>query len=322
MSGTTFSNAFQRLYCDPAVFGSFSARHPVSLKRALPFQPQDPIVDDPHLLDAEFVHLADKDDNTRLTVIDAYARCGLLPEADAVNLKSVIDFFGSEFFDLMGLVYANAGMYICALRWYREYIVKIETREHVYAAPFRGGSGEQGDPESVYASVGYCLYSLGMFEEAIAWTKSCIRPHLEADTACLALIKHEAQQVGGTLWAIERATNRARYTINGPVPGNASSICDRLKIEMKKIAPFQESYFGWVSNAAPSLPIQEGYPFFLERGTTHFLRHKMNLLFYLCGAADAFSANSSFTEARQLLSEAATLEPNAHFIQERIQALP
>jgi hypothetical protein len=100
------------------------------------------------------------------------------------------------------------------------------------------------------------------------------------------------------------------------------SICDRLKIEAKKIAPFQDSYVDWMSNTVPSPPILEGYPFFLERGATHFLRHKMNLLFSLCGAADAFIANSNSAEACQLLSEAATLEPNIHFIQERIQALP
>lgn len=312
MSGTTFSDAFQSLYCDPAIFDSFSAWHPINLNRTLPFQPQDAVVDDPQLLGAELAHLANQNDDTRRAVIDAYVRCGLLPEADAVNAKSVIDFFGSEFFNLMGLVYANVGIYICALRWYREFIARIEMPK----------SGEQGDAESVYASVGYCLYSLGMFEEAIAWTKSCAGPLLDADTACRALINQEAQKVGGTLWAIERATNRARYTISGPVPPNVGPICDRLKLESKKIAPFQDFYFDWISNAAPSQPIQEGYPFFLERGTTHFLRHKMNLLFSLCAAADTLIANGSSAEGRQFLTEAATLEPNAQFIQERIQALP
>jgi hypothetical protein len=162
MSAPAFSDAFQRLYCDPAIFEAFSTRHPIGLNRALPFQPQDPVVDDPHLIDAELAHLADKNDNARRAVIHEYARCGLLSDADAANVKSVIDFFGSDFFDLMGLVYANAGMYICALRWYREYITRIETPK----------PSEQGDAENVYASIGYCLYSLGMFEEAINWTKS------------------------------------------------------------------------------------------------------------------------------------------------------
>jgi len=244
-------------------------------------------------------------------VIDAYVRCGLLPEADAANVKSVIDFYNAEFFNLMRLVCANAGMYICALRWYREYITRIEAHE----------TGESCDSESVYASVGYCLYSLGMFEEAIAWTKSCAGPYLAMDIKCRAFIEREAQQVGGTLWAIERATNRVRYAISGPVPDNVGSICDRLKIEIKKIAPLHESFFCWVNNPAPPLPIQEGYPFFPERGSCPFLRHKMNLLFSLCGAADALIASGCIPEAQGLLSEAALLEPNADFIQERIQAL-
>jgi hypothetical protein len=35
---------------------------------------------------------------------------------------------GADFFDLMGLVYASAGMYICALRWYREFIRELEAQ--------------------------------------------------------------------------------------------------------------------------------------------------------------------------------------------------
>jgi hypothetical protein len=314
MTAPTFSDAFQRLYCDPAVFETFSARHPISLIRALPFQPQDPVVDDPRVLNAELAHLENQNDNTRRAVIHEYARCGLLPDADAANVKSVIDFYGADFFGLMGLVYANAGMYICALRWYREYILRLET--------LKTNEISGCDEESVYASVGYCLYSLGMYEEAIAWTKSCVGPYLAADAACRAFVEREAQQVGGTLRAVERATNRARYTISGPKPDDVASICDRLKIEVKKIIPFQDSYFDWMINPAPPPPIQNGYPFFLERGSCHFLRHKMNLLFSLCGAADALIANGCAGEARPLLSEAAMLEPNAQFIQERIQALP
>jgi hypothetical protein len=47
----------------------------------------------------------------------------------------------------------------------------------------------------------------------------------------------------------------------------------------------------------------------------------MNLLFALCGQADAFIAKGFIAEARRLLSEAAMLEPNADFIQERIKVL-
>ena len=52
------------------------------------------------------------------------------------------------------------------------------------------------DAESVYASAGYCLYSLGLFEEAIAWSKSCIGPRQLADTVCRAMLNYEAQLPG------------------------------------------------------------------------------------------------------------------------------
>jgi hypothetical protein len=309
---STLSEGFQRLYCDPALFEIISTWHPISLKRALPFRPGDTVADDPHLIDAELAYLADKNDDTRRAVIDAYTRCGLLSEDDAANVISVIDFFGADFPDLMGLVYANAGIYVCALRWYREHIIELETQN----------ANVCSDTESVYASVGYCLYALGMFEEAIAWTKSCIGPRLVMDTTCRALIDHEAQQVGGNLLAIERAAGRARYTLSAPDPGQAVSISDRLKTAIDKIFPAQESYFDWVSNTAPPLPIQEGYPFSIEREASDFMRHKMNLLFALCGAADTLIAKGCTAEAWRLLSEADALEPNAAFIQERIQALP
>jgi hypothetical protein len=315
MSVPTFSDSFQRLYCDAAVFDVFSTRNPISLKRALPFQPQDRVVDDPYLINAELAHLADKNDATRSAVIDAYARCGLLSDTDAANVKSVIDFFGVDFFDLMGLVYANAGIYICALRWYREHIAELETQD----------PDSRSDIKSVYASVGYSLYALGMFEEAIAWTKSCIGPRLVTDTACRALIEYEARQANGRLLATERSSSdrqiRTRYTIAVPDPSLASQIGPPLKAALETLAPFQESYLSWVSNAAPPLPIQEGYPFRIERDNGNFPRHKMNLLFATCGQADALIAGGFVSEARRLLSEAAVLEPNASFIQERIQML-
>src|SRR5712671_4755 len=155
------SDGFQRLYCDTSVFASFSGFHPISFARVLPFQSQDLLMDDQRLIDAEEAHLADRNDNTRRDVIDAYAKCGLLPEVEADNVKSVIGYFGADFFELMGLVYANAGMFICALRWYREFIAELEGK------PRPGLDRESVDGESVYASVGYCLYSLGLFAEAI-----------------------------------------------------------------------------------------------------------------------------------------------------------
>src|ERR1039457_179852 len=122
------SDGFQRLYCDATVFEGFSALHPISFSRVLPFQAQDPVVDDARLIAAEEAHLASRNDQTRRGVVEAYSQCGLLPAADADNLKSVIDYFGADFFELMGLVYANAGMFICALRWYRELIAELETQ--------------------------------------------------------------------------------------------------------------------------------------------------------------------------------------------------
>ena len=73
------------------------------------------MVDDQALLGAEAAHLSNRNDNTRREVIDAYVKCGLLAAVEADNVKSVIDYFGADFFELMGLVYANAGMFISFL---------------------------------------------------------------------------------------------------------------------------------------------------------------------------------------------------------------
>src|SRR6266404_6027910 len=189
-----FSDGFQRLYCDANVFGSFSVFHPISFAGVLPFQSRDLIVDDQILIQAEEAHLADRNDHTRREVIDAYVKCGMLPEVEADNVKSAIDYFGFDFFELMGMVYANAGMFICALRWYREFIAELEANP-------RSGL----DSESVYASVGYCLYSLGLFAEAISWSKSCMGPRPMADALCRALINYEVEPSGGVIQTIERS---------------------------------------------------------------------------------------------------------------------
>ena len=180
-----YSESFQRLYGDPAVFASFSPFHPIRFDRVLPFQPEDRVIDDAPVLGAEVAHLAEQNDLTRQQVIEAYAQSGLLPETDAAHVLSVIDFFGPDFYELMGMVYANAGMFICALRWYREYIQFLEVH------PPDANVGAES--ESVYPSVGYCLYSLGLFEEAIAWTKSCIGPLALADAVSRNLVEYEAQ---------------------------------------------------------------------------------------------------------------------------------
>ncbi len=122
------SNAFQRLYCDPAPFASFSTFHPISIARVLPYQRSDPVLDDYRLIYAEEAHLAGRSDETRRRLVEAYLRCGLLERGDAFNLETVIDFFDADFFELMGLIYTNAGMFRCALRWQREFIRELETK--------------------------------------------------------------------------------------------------------------------------------------------------------------------------------------------------
>jgi len=308
-----FSNGFQRLYCDPALFDPFSIFHPISFQRVLPFQPEDPVVDDAALLFAEAEHLTNRNDNTWRNVIDAYLRCGLLPEEEAANLKSVIDHFDADLFDIMGLIYANAGMFICALRWYRELIAEFETRNPVL----------DFECESVHASVGYCLYSLGLFAEAVAWSKSCIGTQPTTDAVCEALIAYEAQLAGGMLRGIERAGSRTRYTVSAFDPDFTKQTTPRLIAAMKEVAPFQDFHIAWISQATPAFEIQPGeYPFRVERDTSNLTRHKMNLLFATCGQADALLERGYIAEAKRLLLEAATLEPKAGFIRDRIKALP
>lgn len=311
-----FSSGFERLYCDATVFASFSAFHPISFARVLPFQSQDRVVDDPDVIQAEEAHLADKDDDTRRRIVDAYFKCGLLQEAEAVSLKDVIDFFGAEFFELMGLIYANAGIFICALRWYREFIQQLENQSS------NAGSGM--DSDGVYASVGYCLYSLGLFEEAISWSKSCIGPHQASDLVCRTLIGYEAQLAGGTIVAVERAGTRTRYTVGAPVEGaQASEATARLKTAIKALAPFEDIYMDWLSRDAPPPEIQaDGYPFRVERDAGDLPRHKMNLIFAICCQADALVERGLVAEAKRLLFEAAMLEPEATFVWERLKMLP
>lgn len=309
------SDGFQRLYCDASVFASFSTFHPISFARVLPFQAQDSVVDNNQLIHAEEAHLADRSESTRREVVDAYARCGLLPEAEAEDVKSAIDFYdGADFFELMGLVYANAGMYICALRWYREFVRELETQS----------PNSCSDRESVYASVGYCLYSLGLFEEAISWSKSCIGPEQITDVVCRALLGYEMQLVGGTVLAIERAAGRTRYTVGAPVDAaQATESSQRLKAAMRAFAPLQDIYFDWARPDTPRPEIQlEGYPFRVERDASALPRHKMNLIFAACGQADALVERGHTAEAKRLLYEAAMLEREAGFVWDRIKALP
>lgn len=306
------SEAFRRLYCDAIVFEGFSALHPISFCRVLPFQAEDPVRDDARLLEAEAAHLANPSDVTRRDVVEEYRRCGLLSWDDAANLTSVIDYFGADFFELMGEIYANADMFICALRWYRELIAKMESLP----------PGGVSDGMDVYASVGYCLYSLRLYAETVAWSKSCIGPFQMADTVCRALIDYEARLQGGCVRAIERATNRTRYTASALDPAQASQLTPRLKLAMSTFAPFQETHLDWISCDTPAFEIQpEGYLFQAERDDGRLTRHRMNLIFALCGQADELAARGDTVEAKRLLLEAAMLEPQADFIQERLKRM-
>ena len=309
------SEAFQRLYCDAAVFEGFSASHPIRFNRVLPFQAQDPVLDEHNLLAAEAAHLANPSHANRLAVVEAFGRFGLLSAEDAANLKPVLDFFDGEYefesFELMGEAYANAGMFICALRWYREAIAKLESQYVV------------SDRVGVYASVGYCLYALGLFPEAVAWSRSCIGPGQTADTVCRALINYEAQLQGGCVQGIESVGFRPRYTASAFDPAQASQLSPRLMLAMNTFAPFREVYLDWISSEAPAPEIRpESYPFQAERDATTLTRHRMNLIFALCGQADELTARGFSGEAKRLLWEAALLEPQANFVQERLKTMP
>jgi len=271
------------------------------------------VVDDPYLLYAEEEHLAERNEHTRRGVVDAYLNGGLLQEGEAQNLRSASDFFDDDFFDLMGLVYANAGMFRCALRWQREAIAHLEA-----ARP-----DSCSDTGSVYASVGYCLYSLGLFEEAISWSKSCIGPRPVSEAISQALISYEAELGGGAIRMVERSGPRTKYTVTSFDPAHSSSVSPRLKAAIKAYAPFQEVYIDWVSPEKPGPGIQPGgYPFRSEFDGGSLVRHKMNLIFATCGQADALVERGYVLEARRLLWEAAMLEPEAQIVRERLRALP
>jgi hypothetical protein len=301
---------FQRLYCDAAIFQQFSVLHPVDFSRVLPFQAQDPVMDNAELLLAETAHLANPNEETRQAVVDALGRCCLLSASDVAGVTSVIDSFDADFFELMGEAYANAGMFICALRWYRELIALLEAHRPDAAS----------DTQSVYASVGYCLYSLGLHPEAVLWSRSCIGPRQTADTVSRALIEYEAQSEGGCIQKIERLASRTRYTVSAVDPAHAGELTPRLKLSMQALAPFIEPYVDWVTPDTPVPEIQpEGYPFQAEYDAGDLTRHRMNLIFSLCGHADELTARGYIAEAKRLLFEAALLEPQAEFIQERLR---
>jgi hypothetical protein len=310
----TFSEAFQRLYCNALPFERISALHPVSFTRVLPFQAHDPVVDNPALLTAEAAHLVNQDNATRLGVVEAFGLCNLLAASDVASLKPVIDSFDADFFEFMGEIYANAGMFICALRWYREFIADLETRRPQIVS----------DRESVYASVGYCLYSLGLYPEGITWSKSCIGARHTVEMMSRTLIEYEMQSQGGSIWSIEQAANRTRYTVTASDPTQASLLTARLKQSLTAFAPIQETYIDW-RNPEATMPNPQSDDDSLSILNHQFFeplaRHQMNLIFCLCGHADELTARGYTAEAKRLLLEAALLEPKAEFVRDRLNSI-
>jgi tetratricopeptide (TPR) repeat protein len=308
------SEDFRRLYCDAAIFDPFSAFHPISFRRLLPYPTEETILDDRQLLRAEEAQLVQNTDESRLRVVEAYLRRGLLTEEDAINVRASIDPTDTDLFELMGEVYANAGMFRCALRWHREVIREVEARQ----------VNSRSDAADVYASVGYCLYSLGLFEEAISWTKSCMGPGAMTDAVCQGLIAYEVEAAGGVIQRVERSGTRMKYTINAPEPTDVRQTVERLKEAMKALAPFQEVYIDWLNDEthrSGSGTEVEGYPFRAEFDAGNLIRHKMNLIFATCGQADELVEKGYKREAKRVLSEVALLERQAGMVWERLEML-
>ena len=125
------------------------------------------------------------------------------------------------------------------------------------------------------------------------------------------------------MWAIESVGFRTRYTVSTMMPDQPAQVSPRLKQAINNFAPFREVYLDWVKAETPKPEIQAGgYPFQAERDITAQIRHRMNLIFALCGQADELMARGFDGEAKRLLWEAALLEPQAEFVRARIQALP
>jgi hypothetical protein len=296
------SNEFLRLYGDAGVFENFSKLHPICFHRVLPFQAADAVIDDIRLLAAEAAHLAEPNAATRLAVLEAFRQCGLLSAEEMLHMRSALEDLGADFFEFMGEAYANANLFICALRWYLEWIEVLETQT----------PNARSDTEDVYASVGYCLYSLGLFNEAITWTKSCVGPGLLADLVGAALTDFQAQLAGGRLLATERAGGRTRYVASTQASEFTNECTPRLKSALNDLIPFQESYLSWLAADAPvpAMP-SEGYPFRVVLSSNPLLRHKMNLLFALAAQATDLAGAGRIAESERLWQEIAMLEPQA-----------
>jgi tetratricopeptide (TPR) repeat protein len=231
---------------------------------------------------------------------------------DARNLKSIVeDEF--DFIEEMGLVYANAGIYRCALRWHHELIAMLESEN----------SSHRSDDCNVYAHVGYCLYSLGLFQEAIAWSRSCIGITPMEEAICHALIDYESQINGGMIRMVERSGSRVRYTVNSTDPIKSCHINKRLADAFQKYVPFiMLVEVDWINQEADNDKTSpKEFIFKPEYGGGIYQNHKRNLIFSLCALAETLVNNGCINEAKRLLQEAAMLEPEVTFIWERIKNL-
>jgi hypothetical protein len=76
-------------------------------------------------------------------------------------------------------------------------------------------------------------------------------------------------------------------------------------------------------NADTPVPpkLAESSPFKCESDGGCLPQHKMNLLFAMVAQSDYLSECGNKAESRRLLQEAALLEPQADFIQERLKAI-
>ena len=85
-------------------------------------------------------------------------------------------------------------------------------------------------------------------------------------------------------------------------------------------APIQETYIDWRNPEAtmpdPQIDDNSNHQFFEPLS-----RHRMNLIFCLCGQADELATRGYTAEAKRLLLEAALLEPNAEFVCDKLNSI-
>lgn len=310
-----FSPDFTQIYCDDKSFRSFSYLHPINLGGVLPFKKKDRILDEPSVVRAEVDLLENPSNDTRAKVISAYTSENFLDDATAKGLLEFIDFFDTDFYELIGELYSNAGMFRCALRWYHEYIRQTETTENTAS-----------DLDAAYASVGYCLYSLGLYSECIAWTKSCMGAWPFFDSIAKAVLRTHFGIREKVEVKTERAWNSTLWTVRGRFK---PSELERFSVRAERIAEFlqtviprhrvrvnvEDNYPG------PFTSESHGYPFNPHFDGNPSSRHKMNFLISSFSFAEVLVANGQTAEATGLLREALEIEPEAVFVRKKLETL-